>query len=69
MTTTLFVLQPNGRSARFIAPPSVTRDRRLISDQAETAIKLLRALNVAVCGEPVGPCRQLQVFNHAEAPR
>lgn len=64
MVASEFVLVRQGRALRFDIPEPIRSDTPRVLEQTQEAVSLLRALNIAVCGDPAeGPFRQLLVFN------
>lgn len=66
MICSQFALKPAGNGVRYRVPEQVGEDRALLAEQCQTTLRLLRHLNLATCGEPVGPFQWLAVFNSDE---
>lgn len=63
MTTSTFTLHPGGKRVIFTGPEEIKSDVALLSEQGVEALRVMRGLNTDVCGYPVGPFRQIHVFN------
>lgn len=66
MLASKFRLDSSNSVSVLYAPDEVRARPGGVVDQAVPVAQLLTALNVILCGKPVGPCRWMAVFNHEE---